>query len=192
MVRSASVPCQSAKGRNSPMLTLSLFRHAKSSWANPLLDDFDRPLALRGQRSAPRTGAFIAERGLIPDLVLCSGSVRTRETLDLAMDAWRTEPEIVYDDALYHATVPALFAKMNTAPDEKAHVMMVGHNPGLHSFALQVVGSGDGPDLRDLAHGYPSGALAVITLQKTHWRQIKPGDGHLTLFVSPADLKAGS
>jgi phosphohistidine phosphatase len=174
------------------MLTLSLLRHAKSSWANPLLEDFDRPLAGRGEKSAPLTGAFIAERGLIPNLILCSGSVRTRETLDLAMDAWRTEPEIVYDDALYHATVPALFAKMHAAPDEKAHVMMVGHNPGLHSFALQVVGTGDGPELRALAHGFPSGTLAVIALSKTHWRQIKPGDGHMTLFVSPRDLRSGA
>jgi phosphohistidine phosphatase len=145
------------------MLTLSLLRHAKSSWANPLLDDFDRPLAARGKKSAPLTGAFIAERGLVPDLVLC-----------------------------YHATVPALFAQLRAAPDSKPHVMMVGHNPGLHSFALQVVGSGDAPDLRALAHGYPSGALAVVTFQKAQWRQIKPGDGHLTLFVSPKDLRAAS
>jgi phosphohistidine phosphatase len=174
------------------MLTLSLLRHAKSSWANPLLDDFDRPLAHRGQKSAPLTGAFIAERRLTPDLVLCSGSARTRETLDLAMEAWKSEPEVVYDDALYHATVPALFAALHAAPDEMAHVMMVGHNPGLHAFALQVVGGGDGPDLRNLAHGYPSGSLAVIAIEKTHWRQVKPGDGHLTLFVTPKQLRAGS
>jgi phosphohistidine phosphatase len=172
------------------MLTLSLFRHAKSSWANPLLDDFDRPLAPRGEKSAPRTGTFIAEGGLIPDLVLCSGSVRTRETLDLAMEQWREEPQVIYDDALYHATVPCLFAKMNDAPDEKRHVMMVGHNPGLHAFALQVIGSGDRADLRGVAHGYPSGALAVIAIEKAHWRQVKPGDGHLTLFITPADLQS--
>jgi phosphohistidine phosphatase len=174
------------------MLTLSLLRHAKSSWDNPLLEDFDRPLAPRGQKSAPRTGAFIAERGLVPDLVLCSGSMRTRETLDLAMDAWKSEPQIVYEDALYHATVPALLAQLHAAPDDKPHVMMVGHNPGMHSFALQVVGSGDGAQLRSLAHGYPSGTLAVITFAKDRWRQIKPGDGHLTLFVSPKQLRDAS
>ena len=174
------------------MLTLSLLRHAKSSWANPLLEDFDRPLAVRGQKSAPRTGALIAERGLIPDLVLCSGSARTRETLDLAAQAWDTAPQITHDDALYHATVPALFVQLRAAPSDKPHVMMVGHNPGMHSFALQLVGAGERHDLHALAHGYPSGTLAVITFQKAHWRQIKPGDGHLTLFVSPKDLRAAS
>jgi phosphohistidine phosphatase len=172
------------------MLTLSLFRHAKSSWANPLLDDFDRPLAPRGEKSAPRTGAFIAERGLIPDLVLCSGSQRTRETLDLALEHWREGPQIVYDDALYHATVPALFAAVNAAPDKKPHLMLVGHNPGLHAFALQVIGSGDRADLRNIAHGFPSGALAVIAIEKAHWRQVEAGDGHLTLFVTPQDLQS--
>lgn len=174
------------------MLTLSLLRHAKSSWANPLLEDFDRPLAGRGEKSAPLTGAFIAERGLVPDLVLCSGSVRTRETLDLATDAWKAAPKIIYDDALYHATVPALFAKLHAASNAKKHVMIVGHNPGLHSFALQLVGSGAKPDLHALAHGFPSGTLAVIALDKTQWRQIRPGDGHLTLLVSPKDLRSAA
>jgi phosphohistidine phosphatase len=170
------------------MPTLSLLRHAKSSWANPLLEDFDRPLAPRGQKAAPRMGAFIAERGLIPDLILCSGSTRTRETLALAAGQWPSAPETVYDDALYHATVPALFAQLHAAPEAKAHIMMVGHNPGLHSFALQLVGRGEGADLRNLAHKFPSGALAVIAFDKPHWRDIAPGDGHLTLFARPKHL----
>ena len=170
------------------VLTLSLLRHAKSSWARPDLDDFDRPLAARGQKSAPRTGAFIAGRGLIPDLVLCSGAARTRETLALAMEGWSLTPEIVYDDGLYHATVPALLARLHGAPEGKRHVMMVGHNPGLHGFALQVVGSGGRAELRDLAHGFPSGMLAVIAIDKAHWRELRPGDGHLTLLVSPKQL----
>jgi phosphohistidine phosphatase len=170
--------------------TLSLFRHAKSSWADPSLDDFDRPLAPRGQKATPRMGAFIAERGLIPDLILCSGSARTRETLALAA-VWPAQPETVYDDALYHATVPALFAQLHAAPDAKPHIMMVGHNPGLQDFALQLVGGGKGADLRNLAHKFPSAALAVIAFDKEYWREIAPGDGHLTLFARPKDLPFG-
>jgi phosphohistidine phosphatase len=170
------------------MLTLSLFRHAKSSWANPLLDDFDRRLAPRGEKAAPRMGAFIAAQGLIPDLILCSGSVRTRQTLVLASESWPTQPQIVYEDALYHATVPALLAQLHAAPDDRHHVMMVGHNPGMQAFALQLVGSGEGAALRQLAHKYPSGALATIAFKRRHWRDVQPGDGHLTLFKRPRDL----
>ncbi len=170
------------------MLTLSLLRHAKSSWANLLLDDFDRPLAPRGEKAAPRMGAMIAERRLIPDLVLCSGSARTRQTLALASTNWHPQPPVAYENALYHATVPALFAQLHAAPDGKPHLMMVGHNPGMQAFALQLVGGGEGADLRRLAHKYPSGALAVITFPRSHWRGIQPGDGHLALFMRPRDL----
>ena len=178
------------------MLTLSLLRHAKSSWANPLLADFDRPLAPRGEKAAPRIGAFIAAQGLIPDLILCSGSARTRQTLALAAEHWPPQANIGsdkanvrYDDGLYHATVPAMFAQLHGAPDGKTHLMMVGHNPGMEAFAAQLVGGGEPADLRNLTHKYPSGALAVIAFKTPHWRDIGPGDGHLTLFKRPKDLR---
>src|SRR5918992_1021254 len=68
------------------MLTLSLLRHAKSSWADRELDDHERPLATRGIKAAGAMGAFIAREGLRPDLILCSGSVRTRATLALVLE----------------------------------------------------------------------------------------------------------
>jgi phosphohistidine phosphatase len=170
------------------MLTLSLLRHAKSSWANLLLDDFDRPLAPRGEKAAPRMGALIAERNLIPDLILCSGAARTRQTLTLASANWPAQPPVAYEDALYHATVSALLSQIHRAPDDKRHLMLVGHNPGMQAVALLLVGGGEGADLRKLAHKFPSGALAVITFKHAHWRDIQPGDGHLTLFARPSDL----
>ena len=76
------------------MLTLSLLRHAKSSWANPGQQDFDRPLNERGLEAAPRMGAFMAEHGIAPDLVLCSPSVRTRQTLDLVLPHFSPAPTV--------------------------------------------------------------------------------------------------
>ena len=67
------------------MLTLSLLRHAKSSWKNPTLADRDRPLATRGETDAPVMGKAMAERGIDPDLVLCSSARRTRDTLALVL-----------------------------------------------------------------------------------------------------------
>ena len=60
------------------MLTLSLLRHAKSSWKNPTLADHDRPLATRGETDAPVMGKAMADRGIDPDLVLCSSARRAR------------------------------------------------------------------------------------------------------------------
>ena len=53
------------------MLTLSLLRHAKSSWDDPAQKDFDRPLSDRGEEAAPRMGAYMAAEGLKPDVILC-------------------------------------------------------------------------------------------------------------------------
>lgn len=172
------------------MRTLSLFRHAKSSRDDPSLDDFDRPLAERGVRDAPRIGRYIAEHNLIPDLILCSGSERTRETLKLAWADWSARPETVYDDALYHAPLPVLFAKLRELPNRKRHIMMVGHNPGTHSFAQQLVGSGAEADVNNLVRKFPSGALAVITFDVERWREIILGGGHLSVFVTPKGLQA--
>lgn len=60
--------------------TFILIRHAKSDWDDPLLDDHDRPLNPRGHPSAPRIGKWLSAQGVIPDTVLCSSALRTRET----------------------------------------------------------------------------------------------------------------
>ena len=73
------------------MLTLSLLRHAKSSWKEPALPDHDRPLNTRGKAEAPVMGKEIAKHGLEPDLVLCSTARRTRDTLKLVLPELKSE-----------------------------------------------------------------------------------------------------
>ena len=170
------------------MLTLALFRHAKSSWADPSLGDFDRPLAARGEAAAPLMGAFLAERGLIPDLVLCSGSRRTRQTLGLAFGSLKSQPETRFLDDLYHATVPALLAIIRRAPSASRHLMLVGHNPGLQALALDLIGGGDPSGRRGIAHKFPSGAVAVMTFDAPNWAAIGAGPAYLTIFMTPKQL----
>jgi phosphohistidine phosphatase len=83
--------------------TLILIRHAKSDWDDPALSDHDRPLNARGQLSAPRIGAWLAERGVTPDAVLCSTALRTRETWDGIATHLPEAPEPVFSHGLYHA-----------------------------------------------------------------------------------------
>ena len=94
------------------MLTLSLLRHAKSSWEDGSLKDFERPLAKRGESAAPRMGAFMAERGLAPQLILCSPAVRARQTLDLVLPHLAGDPSVLYEDRLYLAAPSALLARL--------------------------------------------------------------------------------
>jgi phosphohistidine phosphatase len=170
------------------MLTLTLFRHAKSSWADQSLEDFDRPLAPRGEAAAPLMGAFLAERGLIPDLVLCSASRRTRETLSLAFGALNALPQTQFTEDIYHATVPALMAIIRVAPSSTHHLMLIGHNPGLQALALQLIGGGDPASRRGVAHKFPSAAVAVMTFDAANWAGIGSGGAYLTIFTTPKQL----
>ena len=174
------------------MLTLLLFRHAKSSWDNPALADYDRPLAKRGQKAAPRMGAEIEALDLRPELILCSSAQRTRETLDLVLESWSgTPPPVVYDEAIYMATPTELIAELRKLAATSPHpnrVMMVGHNPGLEELAELLSGDGD-PSARELiAQKFPTSALAVITFEDDDWAAVGPGKGTLTRFITPARL----
>ena len=172
------------------MLTLSLLRHAKSSWKNPTLADRDRPLATRGETDAPVMGKAMAERGIDPDLVLCSSARRTRDTLALVLPELKVEPKVVYDDALYHATPAEMLDMLHAIQPGANRVMLVGHNPEIQSFALDLVGSGPKHYRDRLREKYPTAGLAVINFASGLWSSIAVNSGTLTLFLTPRELKA--
>ena len=172
------------------MLTLSLLRHAKSSWKNPTLADHDRPLATRGETDAPVMGKAMADRGIDPDLVLCSSARRTRDTLALVLPELKVEPKVVYDDALYHATPAEMLDMLHAIQPGANRVMLVGHNPEIQSFALDLVGSGPKHYRDRLREKYPTAGLAVINFASGLWSSIAVNSGTLTLFLTPRELKA--
>jgi len=170
------------------MLTLSILRHAKSSWDVTELDDFDRPLAKRGAKAAPEIGAKLASEKLVPDLVLCSTAIRTRATLALVIPELPAPPaEIKYEDELYLAPPSVLLDRLRRVTGSVAHILLVGHNPGLHGLALELTADGSRDDLRDLATKFPTGTLAVLTFKLDRWSEIGPATGDLKLFVTPKE-----
>lgn len=172
------------------MLTLSLLRHAKSSWVDMELDDFERPLAKRGATAAPLMGQYVAQHKLKPDLVLCSGAVRTRATLALVLpEIGAPPPEIRYDDALYLAPPETILDVLAKAPATAKHVMIVAHNPGLHALALALTGGGERSLIAELATRFPTATLAVLTFDGSDWRRLQPGSGRLTHFMTPKGLR---
>ena len=165
----------------------SLFRHAKSSWSDPRLSDFDRPLAPRGKKAAPRMGAYMARAEVVPDLIVCSTAVRARETLERSLPQMGQVPEILYEEALYHAGPAKLLRRVNRMPEDCAHAMLIGHNPGMHSLVLDLVGSGDADLIEAMAHKFPTAALAVIAFDVA-WAHIGPGEGRLVQYMAPKRL----
>ena len=171
------------------MLILSLLRHAKSSWKDPTIADHDRPLNTRGTAEAPVMGKAMAEHGLDPDLVLCSTARRTRDTLQLVLPELKTEPKIVYEDGLYHGTAQEMLDLLHEVAPSVNQVLLVGHNPELQSFALDLIGSG-AKHLKDrLEAKYPTAGLVVLRFQAGAWKDIAVNSGKLKLFLAPSDVK---
>lgn len=166
------------------MPTLILYRHAKSSWDDPDLDDHERPLSKRGAKDAPTMARWMAGRKFVPDLVLCSTAVRARATLALTLPGLATPPRtILYEDELYLAAPDVLIARVSTIASDVGCAMIVGHNPGLHAAALTLAGRGRQKQLAQLATGFPTAAVAV--LQVPAWADTGAGTAELMAYASP-------
>lgn len=109
---------------------LILLRHAKSDWDSGVAGDFDRPLAPRGRKDAPRMGKWMRTNDIIPGLILCSPAVRTRQTLAAVNDELGVA-RIVYEDALYGASLAALVSLIEEYSQNCGNLMITGHNPGM-------------------------------------------------------------
>jgi phosphohistidine phosphatase len=165
-----------------------LFRHAKSSWDDPTLEDFDRPLAPRGRRATEVMRNYMRLADVRPDLVLCSSSVRTRQTLENVHPAIGASAKVRYDRKLYHGGVLALSNRLRRLPDEVASVMLVGHNPVLQDLAVSLTGCGDRDAIARVKAKFPTAGLVTLVLQRDHWRDLESGACELHSFVVPRSL----
>ena len=164
------------------MHTLYLLRHAKSSWADPMLRDHDRPLAPRGRRDAKRIAEHLARLGIEPELVLCSSAERARETFELVRPALGATPTVRLEAKLYAASSDELLDSIRALPEAVAEVMLIGHNPGLQDLALVLASTG--ADLERLE----TGALATLSLANTTWQRLSPADAEIAAYVVPKQL----
>lgn len=170
------------------MRTLLLLRHAKSSWDDADLDDFDRPLAGRGRRAAPRLGRFIQSKPGAPDLALVSAAARARQTWELVAAELAPAPPAKILRSLYLATPSRLLAAVRRVSDDTSRLLLVGHNPGMETLAAELCGDGKRAALAAMAAKYPTAALAEIRFDVDRWKEVAPGTGRLRRFTRPKDL----
>ncbi len=171
------------------MLTLFLLRHAKSSWENTALDDYDRPLNARGMRSAPAIGRYLAEKTYLPDLILCSGARRTRETLGLILPYFDGDLRVRVEQALYRAhDGQALLQRLHAVDSNARSVMLIGHNPAMQDLFTMLAIGGDPLALERLSAKFPTAALAVLSSEATSWREFAAFGATVTDHALPRDL----
>lgn len=171
------------------MKTIYLLRHAKSSWDDPSLPDFHRPLAARGRKAAPRMGAFMARHGHLPDLVLCSAARRAVETWQAVSEVLDDKVEVQVREDIYHASPGDLLDAVRHLSPEVESVLLIGHNPTFEDLALALAGSGEELALEELDRKYPTGAMAILDFPVEDWKDVREGTGWLRAFVRPKDLK---
>ena len=162
------------------MKTLIYMRHAKSDWSGGQ-NDHDRPLNPRGRKSAAKLGDWLRAHDLIPDQVLSSSSMRTRETcarLDLP-----EETDITFTRDLYLATHHDILKTLRTATSDT--VLMLGHNPGSGIFASEIVAAP--PDHPQFSR-YPTCATLVAEFDIADWRDADWGNANARHFIVPRDL----
>lgn len=170
------------------MKRLYLLRHAKSSWDDPALGDPDRPLAPRGRRAAKLMADHLRRKGISPELVLCSPSKRTRQTLKRIARGLGKNADVQIESALYAASATTLLEELHEVPDEVDSVMLIGHNPGIQDLALSLARAGS-ESLR-VRSKFPTAALATLKHNVT-WHGLAPGSAELVSFVTPKQLSRG-
>lgn len=170
------------------MKTVYLLRHAKSSWADESLDDFDRPLAKRGQHAAEAMAAYVARKAITPQQILCSPAKRTRQTLDCVQKVLDASVPTRFEKPIYLASAASLLRRLRRVSDTLDSVMLVGHNPGLEDLTDVLANGGDLAARRLIGHGFTAGALAVIEADVAHWADLGLGCARLKAFIRPKDL----
>ncbi|MCT4657285.1 MAG: histidine phosphatase family protein [Cohaesibacter sp.] len=174
------------------MLRLFLLRHAKSSWANPTLSDFHRPLNKRGRKDLPAISSILAGTSPQPDRILCSASLRTRQTLAGILPALGGETDIKILDSLYEGHAPDYLVLLRVHAQNSKNLMIIGHNTGMQDIALTLIGKGDRALIADMEYKFPTAALAIIEFDTDSWEEVSLDTGTLVTFVKPRDLTGPS
>jgi phosphohistidine phosphatase len=168
---------------------LWLLRHAKSSWDHPGLPDADRPLAPRGRRAAELLAAQVAAADVRPSLVLCSSSLRTRETLAAILPTLGGAAlEVRIDPALYGAGAAQLLDRLRQMSNIASSAMLIAHNPGIQDLALALAAGG--PALARLGEKFPTGALVTLEVDVERWSDLDHGTATATTLVTPRSLES--
>lgn len=169
------------------MKTLTLLRHAKSTWDDPVARDFDRPLNRRGRLAARAIGKEMQAQGMLFGQVIASPAVRVRETLEEVASGYGQALQPAFEQRVYLASPESLLDLVLGADEGVSSLLIVGHNPGLEGLALMLT-SGEQDLRRSLAEKYPTATLAEISLPVERWSQVVEGAGSLTRFIRPRDL----
>jgi phosphohistidine phosphatase len=161
------------------MKTLFLLRHAKSSWDDPLISDFDRPLNKRGKSEAVVMGKFMKANGINPELIVSSSAKRARKTAKrISREIKYPKDKIIQEDTIYEATVRKLLEIIIRLNDKYSEVMLIGHNPGFSNLAAVFTDS-------EMPGDITTCGLLAIDFDIASWKDITKSHGVKMFYYYP-------
>ncbi len=167
--------------------SLYIMRHAKSSWNDSNLPDFERPLARRGEKAAGRMAHWLARAVPLPELVLCSSATRAVQTYQPIAKLLSKSVEVHIEDELYGASGTELLMRLRALPDEVKSALLIGHNPGVQDLLIELASDGDPARLDEVRAGFPTCALATLRVA-SRWAELGPATASVEGLVMPSAL----
>ncbi len=158
------------------MKRLFILRHAKSTWDDASLSDFERPLNDVGLAAAPFMGKYMAGQGYFPKAIVSSPARRAKETAELIKTNAGIGGDIRFDDRIYEASPNTLRQVASELSDDLESALIVGHNPGIEGFIRHLTGQ---------IEPMPTAGLAVIDLDIESWRKIDHLAGRIVTVIRP-------
>ena len=160
------------------MKTIYFLRHAKSSWDDFELKDYDRPLSTRGIQDADLMGNYFRSKKIKLDLVLSSPSKRTKETLEHFFQF--EKPKVQFEESIYHASLDQILGVIFSVPETIRSIMLVGHNPSMHEITEYLSNK--------FINKYPTCCLASLTIE-TDWNKAVRGCADMNFLKKPSELR---
>ena len=172
------------------MKTILILRHGKSDWSDLSLADFDRPLAKRGRKDAPRMGQVLALFDCVPDRILSSPARRARQTAERVAEACGYKKSLYLADSFYGGSSEDLIIALRRLPDKIERPMLIGHNPTLEETAADLLSPPRQRWYQEWSIRIPTAGLICLDVNIMSWAALEPGDAVLRWFLIPRLVKA--
>lgn len=158
------------------MKKVYIIRHAKSSWRDMSLDDYERPLNKRGKRNAPLMGRVLSSKGVEPDLIISSPAFRAKSTAEIIAEEINYTNKILFREEVYEAAANTLHKILLNIDEEVSTLFIIGHNPGLNSLAYRYL---------NFSQNIPTCGIVEIEFDCKSWKHIDSKSARLISFEYP-------
>jgi len=164
------------------MKRIYIIRHAKSSWSDLSLDDFDRPLKKRGKEDIKNIAQWLKKEGIKPDKIVSSPAKRAVKTLKILETVLNIKKNIInFDKNIYEAHVGYLIKMIEKLDNRYNNVFIIGHNPSLSELSEYFTDT--------IITNIPTSGVMAIEFEIKKWSEIKNKKGKILFFIYPKKLK---